>query len=126
MRIARAGGALAAVALALLLGGSATARAATAADSARTEPFDLQAAGGHVWQTGALAPDKLQHFSLAFSIGLAFGVMTGEPAATGGAVVLAFGKEVADRRHGGFSGGDLLAGVLGAGCAYLVSSALER
>jgi len=110
------------LALALATG----ARAGTAADSARGEPGDLPPAGVRAWQTGALAPDKLQHFSLAFSLGLAFGIMTGEPAAASGAAALAVAKEVADARTGSFGKGDLLAGLLGAGCAFFLVQTLER
>jgi hypothetical protein len=100
------------------------ARAQTVADSARAEPIDLRATQG--WQQGPLAPDKLQHFSLAFSLGLAFGIMSGEPAAAGGAAVLAVGKEFADARRTRFDGVDLAAGLVGAGCAALLIAFLER
>jgi len=112
--------------LGLALGLAASARAETAADSTRREAGDLPPSGARAWQTGALAPDKLQHFSLAFSLGLAFGIMTGEPAAASGAAALAVAKEVADSRNGSFGKGDLLAGLLGAGCAFFLVSALER
>ena len=115
-----------AVIFALALCFAAGARADTAADTLRAAPEDLPPGWTHAWQTGALAPDKLQHFSLAFSLGTAFGVMTGTPAAAAGAAVLALGKEVADRRHGRFDTGDFLAGLLGAGCAALLVARLER
>jgi hypothetical protein len=113
-----------ALAAGLALCTAGAARAQGAADSAHAAPIDLRATQG--WQHGPLAPDKLQHFSLAFSLGLAFGVMTGEPAAAGGAAVLALGKEFADRRHGRFDGMDLTAGLIGAGCAALLIAYLER
>ena len=100
------------------------ARAQTVADSTRVAPIDLRATQG--WQQGPLAPDKLQHFSLAFSLGLAFGIMSGEPAAAGGAAVLAVGKEFADARRTRFDGVDLAAGLVGAGCAALLIAFLER
>jgi len=118
--------AIGAVAAALMLCPAAAARADLAADTTRAEREDLPPAGAQPTRTGALAPDKLQHFSLAFGLGLAFGIMTAEPAAAGGAAVLALGKEVADGRHDRFDGGDLLAGLLGAGCAALLVVALER
>ena len=105
---------------------AAVARAESVADSTDTKPGDLPPSGARAWQTGALAPDKLQHFSLAFSLGLAFGIMTGEPAAASGAAALAVAKEVADSRHGSFGKGDLLAGLLGAGCAFFLIATLER
>lgn len=108
--------------LAPLLAGAVHAQAA--ADTTRVESADLRAV--QPWLSGVLAPDKLQHFSLAFSLGLAFGVMTAEPAAAGGAAVLALGKEVADSRHGRFDGMDLTAGLIGAGCAALLIAYLER
>ena len=100
-------------------------RADPAADTTRVEPPVLPPAAARAWQTGAVAPDKLQHFSLAFGMGLAFGIMTGEPAAAGGAAVLALGKEMADSRRSRFDGGDLLAGLLGAGCAAFLFAALD-
>jgi hypothetical protein len=110
-----------AVGLALSIAGGA--RAQTAAETPRAGPGDLPPESVREWQTGALAPDKLQHFSLAFSLGLAFGIMSGEPAAAGGAGALALAKEFADTR---FDGGDLAAGLIGAGCAVLLIAYLER
>ena len=115
-----------ALVLGLVLCIASFARAGVVADTTREAREGLPPPGEQARQTGALAPDKLQHFSLALSLGLAFGIMTGEPAAAGGAAVLALGKEVADRRNGRFDRGDLLAGLLGAGCAALLVSALER
>lgn len=126
MRTIRGGRAGLPVVLGLVLCLAADGRAETVADSTRAEPGYLPPLSVRPWQIGALAPDKLQHFSLAFSLGLALGIMTGEPAAAGGAAALALGKEVADRRHGSFGKGDLLAGLLGAGCAFFLVGALER
>ena len=87
----------------------------------------LPAPAVRAWQIGALGPDKLQHASLAFSIGLGTGIATREPAvAAGGAVALALAKELADRRRGRFDRGDLLAGIAGAAVAALAVAALER
>ena len=113
-----------ALAAGLALCTAGPARAQGPADSARAAPIDLRATQG--WQHGPLAPDKLQHFSLAFSLGLAFGIMSGEPAAAGGAAVLAVGKELADARRTRFDGVDLAAGLVGAGCAALLIVFLER
>ena len=126
MRTMRSGRASLPVFLGLALCLAAGARAESFADSTRFEAGDLPPSSARAWQTSALAPDKLQHFSLAFSLGLAFGIMTGEPAAAGGAAVLALGKEVADRRSSRFDSVDLLAGLLGAGCAFFLVGALER
>jgi hypothetical protein len=113
-----------ALAAGLALCTAGAARAQDTADSAHAAPIDLHATQG--WQHGPLAPDKLQHFSLAFSLGLAFGVMSGEPTAAGGAAVLAAGKEFADARRTRFDGVDLAAGLIGAGCAALLVAFLER
>jgi len=97
-----------------------------APDSARTAPCVLPPPAVRAWQIGALAPDRLQHASLAFSLGLALGIMSGEPAAAGGAAALALAKEAADGRRGRFDRGDLLAGLAGAACAALAIAAVER
>ena len=84
-------------------------------------------ASAHAWQTGALRPDRLQHASLAFSLGLAAGVATRSPgAAAGSAIALGLAKELADRRHAGFDAGDLIADALGAACAAFAVSGLGR
>ncbi len=72
-------------------------------------------------------PDRLQHASLAFSLGLAAGVATRSPgAAAGSAIALGLAKELADRRHVGFDAGDLIADALGAAAAALAVSGLSR
>jgi hypothetical protein len=109
---------------ALAQGTADSTRARGTAAAMPAEPIDLRATQG--WQQGPFAPDKLQHFSLAFSLGLAFGIMSGEPAAAGGAAVLAVGKELADARRTRFDGVDLAAGLVGAGCAALLIVFLER
>ena len=79
------------------------------------------------WQCGLIRPDRLEHASLAFTTGLATGVLTREPsAAVGGALVLGLGKELWDRRRSGFDPGDLAADAVGAVVAGLVTRALER
>jgi hypothetical protein len=84
----------------------------------------LAVSAGHGF---GVAPDRLQHFSLAFASGLAIGLVTEEPAAAGGgSLALGIGKELLDVRRGGrFDGIDLLADVLGAGLALLVTAALR-
>jgi hypothetical protein len=79
------------------------------------------------WQTGLLRPDRLEHASLAFSIGLGVGLLTREPAvAGGGALALGLAKEIRDRPHGGFDPLDLAADFVGAALAALTTRALER
>jgi len=75
------------------------------------------------WQTGLLRTDRLQHTSLAFTLGLGIGAVTRDPwAAFGGVGALALGKEVADRHRTGFDPVDLAAGLIGAGAGALVTS----
>lgn len=101
----------------VLLFGAGTARADAAADSARVR----------AWQTGTLGPDRLQHASLSFAIGLGAGLATDSPAAGAGiALGLGLAKELLDRRGPGFDRGDLLADALGAALAALATAALNR
>jgi hypothetical protein len=90
---------------------------------ATAEPPPLPPSETRAWQTGLLRTDRLQHASLAFTLGLGVGAVTREPwAAFGGVSVLALGKEVADRHRTGFDPVDLAAGMIGAGAAALVVS----
>lgn len=114
------------LALGLALCLLAEGRVGVAPDSGSTGPGELPPPAVRAWQTGALSPDRLQHASLAFSFGLALGIMSGEPAAAGGAVAVALAKELADGRRGRFDRGDLLAGIAGAACAAIAIAALER
>ena len=76
---------------------------------------------------GVFAPDRLQHASLAFSSGLAIGVVSREPvAAASGAVALALAKELWDARRSHFDGVDLAASVLGAALATIATIAIDR
>ena len=95
---------------------------------ARAQPPPAPPPEVRAWQTGALAPDRLQHASLAFSAGLAAGIATREPAAAAGfAFGLGIGKELLDVRRGGrFDWGDLLADAVGAAAAAAATAALER
>jgi hypothetical protein len=68
--------------------------------------------------------DRLQHASLAFASGLAIGVLSDRPeAAAGAAVSLGVLKEFFDDR---FDPLDLVADVVGAGLAAIVTFALDR
>jgi hypothetical protein len=75
-----------------------------------------------------LRSDRLQHLTLAFSIGLAAGVAA-DDATVGGAAALGLGlaKELWDARdEGTFDGWDLLADAIGAALAVAAVHALTR
>lgn len=111
-----------ALALTIALVLPALALAAVLPALAETPP-PLPSRETRAWQTGLLRTDRLQHASLAFTLGLGVGAVTREPwAAFGGVSVLALGKEVADRHRTGFDPVDLAAGMIGAGAAALVVS----
>ena len=75
------------------------------------------------WQTGLLRPDRLEHASLAFTIGLGTGLATKKPAvAFAVPATLGLGKEIADRRGTGFDLVDLAADLLGAAAAGALTS----
>ncbi len=77
--------------------------------------------------TGLLRPDRLQHMSLSFTIGLGAGLATRRPAAaTATALGLGLAKEIRDRRHGGFDPVDLVADAVGAALAALATRAISR
>jgi len=87
----------------------------------------MDAAAARAWQTGMLAPDKLEHLSLAFTSGLAIGILSREPgAALGGALALGLAKEVRDRRPSRFDPGDLAADAVGAALAAIATRSLTR
>jgi hypothetical protein len=74
------------------------------------------------WQTGLLRPDRLQHASLSWTLGLAIGIATRRPAAVlGGVAAVGLAKEVADRKGTGFDPVDLAAGLIGGTAAALVT-----
>ena len=99
-----------------------TAAPAGAAGAAKPSPGQVRA-----WLCGLVRPDRLEHASLAFTAGLAAGVLTREPsAAVGGALVLGLGKELWDRHRSGFDPGDLAADAVGAVLAGVATRALER
>jgi len=75
------------------------------------------------WQTGLLRSDRLEHASLAFTIGLGVGVATRKPAvAVIVPAVLGLGKEIADSRHSGFDVVDLAADLVGAAAAGAITT----
>jgi hypothetical protein len=79
------------------------------------------------FQTGALRADRLQHASLAFTLGLGAGITGREPAgAFAAAAGLGLVKELVDRRAGHFDWGDLAADLAGAGFAALATRSLAR
>jgi hypothetical protein len=74
------------------------------------------------WQTGLLRPDRLQHASLSWTLGLAIGIATRRPAAVlGGVAAVGLAKEVADRKGTGFDPVDLAADLIGGTAAALVT-----
>jgi hypothetical protein len=79
------------------------------------------------WQTGALSPDRLQHASLSFAVGLAAGIPSEAPAtAFGVAFGLGLLKELADARRTHFDAGDLAADAVGAAFAAWATAAMTR
>ena len=73
------------------------------------------------WQTGLLRADRLQHASLAWTLGLGLGLASHEPvAAIAGPALLGLAKEFADRPR--FDRTDLIADALGAAAAGWVTS----
>ncbi len=87
----------------------------------------MDAATTRAWQTGVLAPDKLEHVSLAFTSGLAIGVWSRAPlGAAGGALALGLAKELVDRRRSRFDPGDLAADGLGAVLPGIATRSLDR
>jgi hypothetical protein len=91
------------------------------------DPPALPDARVRAWQTGLLAPDRLAHASLAFSGGLAVGLVARRPvAAFASAMTFGVAKELFDRRHSRFDPVDLVADAIGAGFAAIAVSSLER
>jgi hypothetical protein len=80
-----------------------------------------------VWQTGLLRPDRLEHASFAFTLGLGVGLLSRQPAsAAASALALGLAKEIRDRRHSGFDPVDLAADAIGAASAAVAAHALTR
>jgi hypothetical protein len=98
--------------------------AATAGPAA---PPPLPPPATRAWQTGLLRPDRLEHASFAFTLGLGAGILSRQPvSAAAGALSLGLVKEIRDRRHGGFDPLDLAADAIGAGLAAVTTHALAR
>jgi hypothetical protein len=99
---------------------SVSARAGEVTDSAPTAPPPalLRSTGG------VFRADRVAHASFAFAIGTGVGLSSREPAIGAGTVLaLAVAKELLDDR---FDRGDLAAGAVGAGLAWIVVAALTR
>jgi hypothetical protein len=95
---------------------------ATAAETPALPPPRVRA-----WQTGLLRTDRLEHATLAFTVGLGAGVLSRSPAAAAGsAFAVGLAKEIRDRRHGGFDPLDLAADTFGAACAAFATAGLKR
>jgi len=79
------------------------------------------------WQTGLLRPDRLEHVSFAFTLGLGVGLLSRQPpSAAASALTLGLIKEIRDHRHGGFDPVDLVANAAGAALAAVATHALTR
>ena len=105
--------------IALLSRLALTPTTATAA-SAASPPLPPPAV--RAWQTGLLRPDRLEHASFAFTLGLGVGFLSRQPAsAAASALTLGLAKEVRDRHHGGFEPVDLAADANGAGLAAVAT-----
>lgn len=117
MRGARAA-VTAAIAAAVVLGGSPPVSAGPAVPDARVR----------AWQTGAIGADRVQHASITLALGTGLGIATREPAAAfGGALAVGIVKELLDARRGGrFDLGDLAADAAGAAGAATLTHALGR
>lgn len=113
------------LALGLAVGLFAAGSMGVPADSGAVLPPPLPPPAARAWQTGAWAPDRLQHASLGYSLGLAMGIVSGEPAAASGVAVLALAKEIADSRRGRFDRIDLIAGLVGGALGALTFAALD-
>ena len=113
---------LGAAVCALALGAGPATRAAHS-----EEPQALPEARWRVFQTGALRADRLQHASLAFSLGLGTGIVSERPeAAFAAGAVLGLAKEFIDVRSSHFDWVDLAADLVGAGLGALASRSLLR
>ena len=87
----------------------------------------LPAPATRAWQTGLLRPDRLEHASFSFTLGLGAGLLSRQPASAGGsALAIGLVKEIRDRHRGGFDPVDLAADALGAGLAAVATLALVR
>ena len=99
----------------------------TAAPAGPVASPPLPPPAARAWQTGLLRPDRLEHVSFAFTLGLGVGLLSRQPAsAAASACALGLVKEIRDRRHGGFDPVDLAADALGAGLAAVATRAATR
>jgi hypothetical protein len=99
----------------------------TAATAAAPASPPLPPTSVRAWQTGLLRPDRLEHASFAFTLGLGVGLLSRQPAsAAASALALGLAKEIRDCRHGGFDPADLAAGAIGAGLSAVATHALAR
>ena len=97
-----------------------------AADTLAPTPATSRETAG---TTHGAAPgaDKLQHASLALSIGVSLGIASRSvPLALGGTVALGTLKELRDRRHTRFDPWDLAADLAGATLAAVITRNLIR
>lgn len=112
-----------------VLAGCAALWVASFATPARAEPAGPTGGLEHArngFASARLRPDRLQHASLAFSVGLGAGLASGNAsAAFGTGLGLGLGKELLDRNGSGFDAGDLLADAVGASLALLAIRALD-
>lgn len=105
--------------LALLI--VALAPATARADSLSVLPLPPPAV--RAWQTGLLRADRLQHASLAWTLGLGVGLASREPVVAAAApAALGLAKEIADTRGPGFDRLDLLADLVGAAAAGWITT----
>jgi hypothetical protein len=98
------------------------------ADTAAASSPPLPPPAVRAVQTGALAPDRLQHAGLALALGAGAGAASGEPAVAA-AFPLALGlvKEAMDARGSGrFDAVDLAADAAGAAIALMLTALLVR
>lgn len=110
------------IALLCWLAGSPAAATAGPATSPPLPPPALRA-----WQTGLLRPDRLEHASFAFTLGLGVGLLSRQPASgAAGAFALGLAKELRDRHHGGFDPVDLSADAIGAISSAVAAHTLTR
>jgi hypothetical protein len=101
-------------------------RPAVATAGAAADSLALPGAAVRAWQAGT-RPDRLEHATIAFTLGLGAGLASRRPAAaaaTGAGLGLL--KELRDTRHGGFDLVDLAADALGAALSALATQAAVR
>lgn len=108
----------------LLLLPCAAAGADPGASDSSSVPAGAAAVALHHPLEGLVRADRVAHVSLGLALGVGVGLASREPAAGAGtALALAVAKELLDDR---FDRGDLAAGAVGAGLAWLIVAALTR